>query len=178
MGRRVLAMGRPNMKAWIALAILGLALRSAAARAEDFVLDISGSPALLVKVDCRVVDGGEAKRLKFRAYVPARYLLQYGAVSCIVQKWDQRGRLRVSLLEGSDVIAFAETAAAYNYVTVRSAGPWGKAAGVRGAIPFPLSSGQGTNSRSTSPAIPGSVAPLNPPLVPPLNVPTSPPTTP
>ncbi|MGH6932949.1 MAG: hypothetical protein ACREEE_11015 [Dongiaceae bacterium] len=146
-------------------------LAAPAAWTGDYILDISGSPALLVKIKCTVVTAdSETKSLKFQAYVPAKYLLQYSAASCYVQKWDQWGRLRVTLRQDRTAIAWAETAAAYNYVTVRSEGPWGRAAGVRGAIAFPLSN---TTGRTLNPPLsvqPGLAPPLNPPLVPPLNI--------
>ena len=149
------------------LLALAMLLAAPAARAGDFILDLAGSPALLVKIKCAVVmANSEIKSLKFQAYVPAQYLLRYSAASCYVQKWDRWGRLRVTLLEDATAIAWAETAAAYNYVTVRSDGPWGEAAGFRGGIAFPPS------MHPVQPLAPtqnrGLVPPLNPPLVPPL----------
>ena len=160
-----------RLMAW--LVSFALTLTAPAARAEDFILDISGSPALLVKVKCTVVGPGDGSNvIKFESFVPRKYLLQYDAVACSVQKWDARGRLRVMLLDASTAIAFAETAAAYNYVTVRSDGPWGTAAGFRGTIAFPLGRQPSTETLQLNR---GLVPPLNPPLVPPLNVQTPPP---
>jgi hypothetical protein len=164
------------MKRQFSAILLALALASAApaAQADNFILELTGSPALLVKISCTVPGSNDDyKIIKFQSFVPRKYLLQYGAVACTVQKWDARGRLRVFLREDSTIIAFAETAAAYNYVTVRTDGPWGKAAGLRGGIAFPPVT---RTPAPTSSSIPGAVPPLNPPLVPPLNVEALPPT--
>lgn len=155
---------------------LAFALVSAApaVHADDFILELTGSPALLVKIKCTVPGSNDDyKTIKFQSFVPQKYLLQYEAVACSVQKWDARGRLRVFLREASTIIAFAETAAAYNYVTVRTDGPWGKAAGVRGGIAFQPVPHRVAPAPSNNP---GTVPPLNPPLVPPLNVEALPPT--
>lgn len=166
------------MSSWLTAILLAftVALAAPASSAEDFILDLSGSPALLVKVKCTVIGPGDGpKTIKFQSFVPRKYLLQYDAVACSVQKWDARGRLRVTLLDTSTAIAFAETAAAYNYVTVRSEGPWGRAAGFRGAIAFPLGRQPSTETLNLDR---GLVPSLNPPLPPPLNVQTPPPMAP
>ncbi len=53
-------------------------------------------------------------------------------MSCTVQKWDAIGRLTVTLSSDRDVVAHATTAAFFNWVRVRSDGPWGEARGLRG----------------------------------------------
>lgn len=103
--------------------------------APTFHLDIGGSPGLAVRASCRIVEGEDApRRLRERsALVPVAYAFIGSALSCIVQKRDDFGRLEVAL-RGPDglLIATAETAAFFGSVLVRSAGPWGDADASRG----------------------------------------------
>ncbi len=110
---------------------------TAVAPGNEFVLDVSGSPAMQYRGDCRVVNAaGKRERTRFKGFVPDQIALPAAAVFCVVQKWDSVGRLRVTLFEDGRAIARAETAAPFNYVHVRSAGPWGGVGGGRGAISF------------------------------------------
>ena len=131
--------------------------------AQPFRLSIGGSPALAFGVDCSFVGtSGRQKTVKFDGLVPKSHRFSGRALSCLVSKQDARGRLEVRLTSGRNLVAQAETAAAYNYVRVRSAGPWGQAAGTRGAIPLARVQRSG----------PGRTVPfLRPPTVPPLRKP-------
>ena len=131
--------------------------------AQAFRLRIVGSPALAFGADCTFVgSSGRQKAFQFEGFVPKSHRFSGKALSCIVSKRDARGRLEVRLTSGSSLIAEAETSAAYNYVRVRSAGPWGKAAGTRGTIPLARVQRSG----------PGQTVPsLRPPIVPPLRKP-------
>ena len=105
--------------------------------ASAFVLDIAGSPALAFKAKCRVDgDGQGRKALKFSGFVPRRLRFEAAAVSCRVRKWDAIGRLTLRLYQDGQIVASRSTAAAFNAVTVRSDGPWGKAKGSRGSVPL------------------------------------------
>jgi hypothetical protein len=116
---------------------VALLLASRAAAGAEFLIEITGSPAVQFRGDCAVVDEeGEFERVKFRGLIPKSYIVEAPAVSCSIQKWDSFGRLRVKLSADDELIARAETFAAFNWVTVGSAGPWGDAHAVRGANPF------------------------------------------
>jgi hypothetical protein len=101
----------------------------------DFLIDISGSPALSFRGDCRIITlAGETVRRELRNWVPKQYRIAAEAVSCLFQKRDLRGRLRVRLLFDRETLAAAETRAAFNWVRVRSDGPWGQAGGIVGDL--------------------------------------------
>lgn len=106
------------------------------ARAGDFYVKVTGSPATKFRGDCRIANAaGNMRRFKLRGSIPRTYWFKANSVSCTVQKWDAQGRLRVQLLRGIRHVARATTAAAFNWVKVRSSGPWGKARAVRGNQP-------------------------------------------
>ena len=154
------------------------------ALANQLMLDISGSPAMQYRGECRVQSAqGDIRTIEIRGFVPQRYAFEDPAVSCTVQKWDARGRLRVSLIRGNRVIARRETAAAYNWVRVRTDGPWGEARSLRGD--------QGINPHAFAPLVPAhpqvrppAAAPpvlelrpspgLRSPLIPPMRSPLGP----
>ena len=101
-----------------------------------FRLEISGSPAVRYRGECTLVgETGARKKVTLGGSIPDRYRFVGGALSCVVQKWDQRGRLRAGLYRGGRLIAYQDTAAAFNYVRLRSAGPWGGARATRGDFP-------------------------------------------
>jgi hypothetical protein len=101
-----------------------------------FRLEISGSPAVLYRGECTLVGKTAArKKITLAGSIPDRRRFVGRALSCVVQKWDERGRLRVGLYQGGRLIAYKDTAAAFNYVRVRSAGPWGGARSTRGDFP-------------------------------------------
>ncbi len=137
-----------------------------------FILDVSGSPAMEIRVDCQLVTpAGKRGHIEFESLTPESLTVDGEALSCIVQKRDNRGRLKVALLRDSSLIARAETAAPFNNVRVRSDGPWGEAKGTRGAVAIPLlrrKSARGSTVPSlSSPTIP----PLRGTAVPPLRNP-------
>jgi hypothetical protein len=103
---------------------------------SQFRLEIAGSPAVRYRGECTLVGKtGAHKKVALRGSIPERYRFVGGALSCVVQKWDQRGRLRAGLYRGGRLIAYQDTAAAFNYVRLRSAGPWGGARATRGDFP-------------------------------------------
>jgi hypothetical protein len=134
-----------------------------------FTLHVAGSPALAYRLDCRLVkDGRNLERWVHRGWVPEQIELDASAVSCTVQKLDARGRLRVRLVRSDETVAFAETAAAFNWVRVRSTGPWGKARGLRGDLAV-ASTVAVERPRSGGPkAFPRIVPPLRAGLIPEL----------
>ena len=107
-------------------------------RSDPLLLVLSGKVGLAFVGECREA-GGERplRRVRIEGFLPARYLFDGPALSCRVRKDDFHGRLRAEIRVKDDSIAWAETAAAFNHVRVRSDGPWGPAQGVRGAIPAP-----------------------------------------
>ena len=125
-----------------------------AAISEPFVpltLRVFGSPARQFRGVCRLTNAqGEVERLEFKGISPSTYNFVAGAASCRVQKWDASGRLRVNLGRGGVLISSAETAAAYNWVRVRSDGPWGTAGGKRGAVRTIVGTQPTRPSRSSS----------------------------
>ncbi len=102
-----------------------------------FRLELSGTPALAYRGQCQLVghDGGY-KKIKLAGFISRSYLLEAAAVSCLVRKWDSFGRLRARLYRDRDLIAAKSTAAAFNHVRLRSAGPWGRARATRGTNPI------------------------------------------
>lgn len=105
--------------------------------ASAFVLDIAGSPALAFKAKCRMQGDSQGRqRLAFSGFVPRRLRFEADAVSCRVRKWDAIGRLTLRLYQDGQIVASRSTAAAFNAVTVRSDGPWGRAKGSRGSVPL------------------------------------------
>lgn len=133
---RLLKLPRARRRTLRALAA-ALLLASRTAWGAEFLIEITGSPALQFRGDCAVVDEeGEVERVTFRGFIPKSYIVEAPAVSCSIQKWDGRGRLRVELSADGEFVARAETFAAFNWVTVGSAGPWGDAHAVRGVNPF------------------------------------------
>ncbi len=120
-----------------AAAAVALLLASRAAAGAEFLIEIRGSPAAEFRGDCAVVDEeGTTGRVKFRGFVPKSYIVEAAAVSCSIQKWETFGRLKVKLFADDELIAWGETRAAFNWVTLGSAGPWGDAHAGRGFNPF------------------------------------------
>lgn len=100
-----------------------------------FTLDIGGTPAMAFRASCRLVAGDEEdERISFSGLAPDRAVAEAAAISCTVRKTDAFGRLEVALRVERQTVAAARTTAAYNWVRVRSAGPWGGAAGWRGSV--------------------------------------------
>ena len=137
--------------------VLAALAGAGSALASEFLLNISGSPAMQYRGECRVQSAeGHIRTIEIQGFVPQRYAFEDPAVSCTVQKWDARGRLRVALIQGRRIIARRETAAAYNWVRVRSDGPWGEARSQRGD--------QGVRPHAFVPLVPAHpVHPVHPP---------------
>ncbi len=112
---------------------------------HTFVVDVSGLATLKFEGRCRVVNqAGIIERGRFRGSVPARFTVTGKAASCTVRNRDMNGRMRVRLLVENRVIAARQTRAAFRWIRVRSAGPWGKAGAFRGGgifRPVPTPSG-------------------------------------
>jgi hypothetical protein len=136
--------------------------------AAEFTLTVSGSPAMLFRGECRMVERlGSVEHVRLRGSIPVRHKFETAALSCTIVKWDARGRLVVSLKEGGNVLARAETGAAFNWVRVRSDGPWGRAGGKRGVRRLPVlpdDPPRGTVPPHTSPTVPPHTSPKVPPL--------------
>ncbi len=144
---------------------------------RSFLLVVSGSPALKFRGRCRVLDHqGRDERVDFGGLVPRHIVLTGSALSCRVRKEDFFGRLRVALQEQGRVIAYAKTTAPFNYVRVRSAGPWGPASGIRGVTRTPRFTFEPSMRRRTVPPLSGTIIPpLSGTIIPPLSVRTLPP---
>ena len=113
---------------------------------HTFVVEVSGQPALKFEGRCRVVNpSGAIETGTFRGLVPARFTVTGKAASCTVRNRDLTGRMIVRLLVENRVIAARQTRAAFRWIRVRSAGPWGKAGAFRGGgifNPAPTPSGK------------------------------------
>lgn len=132
---RRLALGRCGAPAVTLLAIIAV-LPSDPAHGAEFVIEVTGSPAIEFRGNCDVVaSDGKHERTEFSGTIPQSFSIEAAAVSCVVQKWDQMGRLNATLLSDDEVIAENTTAAAYNWVVLRSPGPWGPARAQRGTQP-------------------------------------------
>ena len=144
-----------------------------------FRLSVSGTPAMKFVGECDLVDaGGRSRRRDFAGLVPRRFDFTASAISCLVRKRDFRGRLRVALRRERALIARAETAAALNYVRVRSVGPWGAAGGWRGHVRLrQFEIAPKARGRIVPPLTGPMVPPLTGPMVPPLSGTITPPLT-
>lgn len=112
-----------------------LSERAPATALRPFELDIAGTPTLAFRATCRVLAAeGEERTHRQAGLVPARVAGEAGAVSCRVRKADAAGRLRVTLHFGESPPVSAQTRAAFNWVRLRSDGPWGEAGGWRGTV--------------------------------------------
>ena len=132
-----------------------------------FVLELSGSPAMLYRGNCRLGgrDGSERK-VSLRGLIPKRYKFRGDYLSCRVQKFDALGRLKARLYANGKRVAYATTAAPYNWVGVRGEGPWGRASGWRGNQRLVVI----RDAEVPGAARPrGPVPPLSGPIVPPLS---------
>ncbi len=145
------------------------AARGEGGGAARFRLQVSGTPAMAFAGACDLVGAdGRSRRRTFAGLVPDRFDFAASAVRCRIRKRDARGRLRVELTRDGGLIARAETRAAFNHVRVQSAGPWGAAAGVRGATAI--------RRLTVSPEARGRIVPpLTGRIVPPLTGRTTPP---
>lgn len=107
--------------------------RAEAPARHDFTVEVSGLPTLRFEGRCRVVnDEGAIESGTFTGAVPARFTVTGRAASCTVRSRELGGRMRVRLLSGDRIIAQRQTRAAFRWIRVRSAGPWGKAGAFRG----------------------------------------------
>jgi len=99
------------------------------------LLDVDGSPAVEFRGECRLITRDDGERWwKFADTIPMQYKLEAKAVACRVDKRDGFGRLRVRLVKDDHAVAWAMTTAPFNWVHVRSDGPWGAAGAGRGQL--------------------------------------------
>lgn len=102
-------------------------------------LEVSGTPALSFIGDCSLAIGtGNIEKRKLKGLGRKRFSFGAEAVSCTVQKWQSRGRLEVALWRGGRLIVANETSGPYNFVRVRTDGPWGRARTSRGGVGVPV----------------------------------------
>lgn len=95
-----------------------------------FQLAITGSQTLRVRANCRVVEDGDDKFVEVVDDVPLTLDLEGTAVDCTVRKLGSVGGVDVVLLDPDGrPAASASTFARRGRVRLRSAGPWGGAAG-------------------------------------------------
>jgi hypothetical protein len=123
----------------LALALGLVGSRAVGDTAEAFVLQVNGSPAMAFSVDCQLEPSAQQGPTRFRDkdLTPLSYRLHAPALACIVRKRDAAGRLSVRLLaQDETLIAKASTAGPFNWVVLRSDGPWGKADARIGATPL------------------------------------------
>ncbi len=100
-----------------------------------FRLVVTGSTALKYAGHCDLIGAdGRSRRRKIAGLVRNEIEFPATAILCRVGKQDFRGRLRVALRHAGRLVAKADTAAPFNHVVIRSAGPWGVADGSRGAV--------------------------------------------
>ena len=117
----------------LALTIAASGFAAGEAAAAEFRLIIAGTPGLTLDGDCTVMTSQSAvEHERFKAQSPKTYIISGTALSCTLRKTDPFGRVMISLQQDGRLVAQAETAVAYDWVEVRSAGPWGRASGVRG----------------------------------------------
>ena len=109
----------------------------AAAQPAHFVLEVNGTPGMRYIGNC-TLDGAPSGEtyIKFEGHVPDGLAIAAARLSCAVQKFDSFGRLQVTLLYDDEPIAFAETAAPFNWVQVWSRGYADLPGARRGAVPL------------------------------------------
>ena len=135
------------------------------AAAAEFLLEINGTPAMQYIGNCQLVGAPSGETfVKFDGLVPDALSISASSVSCVVQKWDARGRLEVTLSRRREVIAFADTAAAFNWVQVWSDAPAGDSGARRGAVSPPLIERNQSPTPPSTPVPPFTRAPIVPPL--------------
>jgi hypothetical protein len=118
---------------FLALTIAAAGLAGAPAAAAEFRLIVAGTPGLTLDGDCTVMTSqSTVEHERFRIQSPKTYAISGTALSCTLRKTDPSGRVMISLQQDGRLVAQAETALAYDWVEVRSAGPWGRASGMRG----------------------------------------------
>lgn len=142
-----------------------------------FQLVLTGTTALKFAGQCDLIGAdGRSRRREFAGLVRSVIAFPAAAIHCRIRKQDFRGRLRATLRRAGTLIAEAETAAPFNHVMVRSAGPWGAAEGLRGAIPTRRPDvAPEPRERMLPPLIGPMIPPLTGPMVPPLTGPMIPP---
>ncbi|MDX1402361.1 MAG: hypothetical protein R3245_10595, partial [Kiloniellales bacterium] len=103
---------------------------------ETVQLEISGTPGLDIRVTCESIEDGRTNNFEREVRVGNRRTYSYPgeALSCRLKKLDPFGRLRGRVLRNGRQVSAAETAAAFNYIDVRTDGPWGEAWGRRGQV--------------------------------------------
>lgn len=149
------------------LVILGCLAVVRPAAAADFLLEINGTPAMQYIGNCQLVGAPSGETfVKFDGLVPDALKIAASSLSCVVQKWDARGRLEVTLSRRREMIAYGETAAAFNWVQVWSDSPAGEPGARRGAVPVPRIERNPNPSSipQTTPVPPFSGGPIVPPL--------------
>lgn len=133
------------------------------------IVAISGTPGLSFSGECQVIgENGRRNRRTFRGTVPNRYTFTGQVVSCRFEKRDFRGRLRADLYVGDELRAWARTLNPFNWVLVRTDGPWGAAAGIEGDKRVIVRGVEPSAGRRSGPdrIVPPLSGPMIPPLVP------------
>ena len=116
------------------LAALVISLSSGHSAAEIFLLEVSGSPAIEFRANCKLInEAQDIEHAELNGSIPETYEIDAEAASCKIQKLDDIGRLTVTLSADDEIIASKSTAAPFNWIRVRSDGPWGRAKATRGA---------------------------------------------
>ncbi|MSO70776.1 MAG: hypothetical protein EXQ88_01970 [Alphaproteobacteria bacterium] len=119
------------------LTLLALTIfASPVAAAAEFRLVLGGTPALTLEGECTVLTATlGVEHVRFTAATPKTLNITGKGVSCTLRKSDPFWRILVVLQQDGRLVAQAETTVAYDWVEVRSAGPWGRASGFRGDPP-------------------------------------------
>jgi hypothetical protein len=111
---------------------VGLALATTSGWAADFHLVVEGSPALKLKVECLLLGKSTERKVHLEGFVPKSWAFRGEALACTVKKRDSLGNMQVELYQDGEVVAWGFTNAPYNFIRVRTAGPWGGAAARKG----------------------------------------------
>jgi hypothetical protein len=131
---------------------------ASSAETPHILMEVAGTPAMSFIGNCRLSDeAGNIEKIKLEGLVTQSFSFGAVAVSCTVQKWESWGRLEVAMWRGGELIVANETSGPFNFVRVRTDGPWGDAGSSRGSAGIPVIRRD-----------------RNPGVVPPLSVPTIP----
>lgn len=153
----------------LALALAVTCSLVAPTRAADYVVEVTGTPGLKFIGNCRMTGAPSGQEYaEFDGLVPDALLVAARTLSCVVQKYDARGRINVRLLLNGVELRGATTASPFGYIQViwDEASDEGQAR--RGYVPLPQVTPvpRDVQPRNPGPVPPFSGAPLPPPLEP------------
>lgn len=118
-----------------ALLLIGMAAPALAGERREFLVELDGTFAEFIMY-CTLMEGGIARTVRRREFLPESYVVEAEALSCTVTMLDFRGRLSGRLYADGRLVASADQNAIRPVIKLRSDGPWGEARGARSSVPI------------------------------------------